>query len=571
MNQTAVIYDRASDIGQKDNWSRQDAAAAGERLAKENGFSSWEIRQEVKSGEELANRPVMIKLLEDIEAGQCQAIICQNLSRLSRDEDGIDGRYIKKICRENNCLVITPEMVYDFSQEAHDDMSDFQFLAAKWYKRAMMKQVAQGLRARAAAGGWMGGTPQLGYACVYTPENGDGGKPTRELVIDSGEVALVELIFDMYIDQGGNATAEELNRRGYRKPRKAEKYREKAGEDSRPFFASDIIKMVESPLYAGFVTWGKNRQSKYLKDFEPTMIHRPELQIIPIETWERANQERQRRVRDGVPRQKWTNHPFAKLVKCPACDGFMYGISKIDRRGEAVKTRFVYRCHSKSNNDAARCSYRGSIAESVVARAVIPFVAQVLRLELNLDQALSDAAAKYGKTGIEQGLEAEIKAEKVKAEEAKQRVVKAVAGGVFIEEEAAKQMAELRQTEQRLERELVKLRQQDRIRRDYIEAISALKSRDIEATLWGMLDGTQKQRRILGRVLSLIFEPGSLTVTSVRNGNKYQGVLESYQFTEGFYDLIGRTDYEQRHADIVISHHQIAEFVTTLGALFNVG
>lgn len=25
MNQTAVIYDRASDIGQKDNWSRQDA------------------------------------------------------------------------------------------------------------------------------------------------------------------------------------------------------------------------------------------------------------------------------------------------------------------------------------------------------------------------------------------------------------------------------------------------------------------------------------------------------------------------------------------------------------------
>ena len=55
----AVIYDRASSEGQKDNWSRQDALTIGPELAQKHGFDTWEIRQEVKSGEELANEEAL--------------------------------------------------------------------------------------------------------------------------------------------------------------------------------------------------------------------------------------------------------------------------------------------------------------------------------------------------------------------------------------------------------------------------------------------------------------------------------------------------------------------------------
>lgn len=563
MKQKAVIYDRASSEGQRDNWSRKDAKDIGTELAKKNGFTC-ELREEVKSGEELVNRPVLKKILEEIEAGQLQAVICQNLSRLSRDEDGIDGRYIKQICRENNCLVITPDMVYDFNQENHDDMADFQFLAAKWYKRNMMKQIAQGLRGRAKAGKFMGGTPLLGYQIIYLPPEKEGAKPVGDLAIEADEVPLVELGFDMYIENGGNWTAKELNRLGYRKPRKAKKYREKTGQSERPFFATDIVRMVENPLYAGFITWGKNKQSRYLHDFEETMIYREDLQIIPIEKWELANRERQRRMRDGSPRAKWTNHPFAKLVKCSTCGGFMYGITKRDTRGEQDRFRNVYRCHNRSNKNGLACQYKGCIAESVVAMAVIPFVAQVLRVQLNLDEALEGAANKYGKNNIENGIEAEIKAEIAKTHEAKQRVVKAIADGILTNDEAAKQITEQRQKEQRLERELIKLDEQDQIRQDYLDAIDVLRHRDIEQTLWLLLNGSRKDRRILNRLLSLIFEPGSLEICSTGRGSKRRGTLAAYRFTANFYDFIRRTNYEYRHADVIISSSNFVEMIDVI-------
>lgn len=569
MTKLAVIYDRASSEGQRDNWSRQDAQAIGTELAKKNGFTC-ELRQEVKSGEELVNRPVLKGILEEVENGLLQAIICQNLSRLSRDEDGIDGRYIKQLCRENNCVIITPDMVYDFTQETHDDMADFQFLAAKWYKRNMMKQLAQGLRGRAKSGKYMGGTPLLGYKIIYLPPEREGGKPVGDIAIEPDETPLVELIFNLYIEQGGNGAAKELNQLGYRKPRKARKYREKTGQNERPFFATDIVKMVENPLYAGFVRWGKNKHSRYLHDFEETMIHRPDLQIISIETWELANRERQKRMRDGSPKAKWTNHPFARLIKCPTCNGFMYGISKRDTRGEHERYRNVYRCHNRSNHNGQLCPYKGCISEKVAAMAIIPFVSQVLRVQLDLDEALEGAANKYGKNTIENGLEAEIKAEIAKTHEAKQRVVKAVADDIFTGDEAARQISELRQKEQRLERELIKLDEQDQIRQDYLDAIEALRHRDIEQTLWGLLYGSPKQRRILGRLLALIFEPASLEICSTGRGNNRQGKLAAYQFTDIFYELICRTNYQERYADMVISTHNFVEVIDTFKSIIHI-
>lgn len=559
----AVIYDRASSQGQKDNWSREDALTIGRELAEKNGFDSWEVRQEVKSGEELVNRPVMKGILDEIENGQIQGIVCQNISRLSRDEDGLDGRYIKQICRENNALIITPDMVFDFSQETHDDMADFQFMAAKWYKRNMMKQLAQGLRGRARAGKYMGGVPLLGYQLAYSPPEKVGDKPIGELVVDQDEVQLVELIFDLYLDRGGNGTAHELNRLGYRKPRKSKGYRERTGEEDRAFFATDIVKMVENPLYAGFTTWGKNKTSKYLKDFEAPMMHRPELQIIPIEKWEAANKERQRRVRDGLPRQKWTTHPFAKLVKCPLCGGVMYGITKRDKRGEKLVMRNVYRCHNNTL-EGVSCSFKGCYSENIVAMAVIPFVSQILRVQLNLDAALEGAANKYGKTGIEKGLEAEIKAEIAQTKEAKQRVIKAVADGIFTNEEAGPQISELRQKEQRLERELVKLNQKEQIRSDFLEAIKILKGKDVEVSLWQALQGSQKKRRVLGRLMAVIFEPASLAICSEGRGSKWKGTLTAYQFTPNFYELICGTNYTERYADMVISTHNFSEMIDIL-------
>ena len=77
-----------------------------------------ELRQEVGSGKNISERPGMQEILNDIKSGNCQAIIVQNIARLSRDPDGIDGQLIKRICRKYNCI-ITP--IISFSYEFNED------------------------------------------------------------------------------------------------------------------------------------------------------------------------------------------------------------------------------------------------------------------------------------------------------------------------------------------------------------------------------------------------------------------------------------------------------------------
>src|SRR5215204_6363014 len=99
----AIVYDRASSARQADNYSRADAARLP-RIAEARGWR-WELRQEIKSGEDLQNRPVMLGILREIEAGAVGAVIVQDIDRLSRDQDGIDGRLIRQCCRENDCVI----------------------------------------------------------------------------------------------------------------------------------------------------------------------------------------------------------------------------------------------------------------------------------------------------------------------------------------------------------------------------------------------------------------------------------------------------------------------------------
>ena len=67
--------------------------------------------------------PSIQRLLKDIEAGKVGAIICIDLTRLSRDPDGIEGLAIKKTCKDHDVIVITPEKVYNFDEESSEPLT----------------------------------------------------------------------------------------------------------------------------------------------------------------------------------------------------------------------------------------------------------------------------------------------------------------------------------------------------------------------------------------------------------------------------------------------------------------
>jgi site-specific DNA recombinase len=530
MSKHAVIYDRASTIGQADNWSRQDAQRVGADLAEKHGYT-WELRQEVRSGERLENRLVMLGILDDIADGAVQAIIVQDFTRLSRDRDGMDGRVIRKVCRENGCKVVTPSKTYDFSLDADDDMADFEFLVGKIHKRQSVKAMVRGMREKARQGRHLTGFTLMGYERIYeTSENGTKEKPVSRLVINEAEAEIVRVLFREYLkEQSSRATAEWLNEHGYRKPVKSAKMRKRYDlGKSRLFNRKDVIHTIRNPLYAGWVTWGRNCTSPHMRDFEAQWHYRPELQIVSQDAWDRANATRKRN-KAAPPRAATSDYAFSMLLACSDCGGGLNG-TNVKKRGRRHKR---YRCEKKNRSGVTACDGPTAIYETVIARAVIALAAELLNESLRLEDIVREAALEMSRN-TDEVLEQAWRAELAEVERETQNLVRAVAKGILSDEQAKRQSAELADQKLRLGRNLTKLGEKAEVRRELMGAIAKIGD-DVESVLWLYFD---TRPTTLNRILRLIFAPRSVTVEAWGHSASRKSRVTHYELTEDFADLV---------------------------------
>src|SRR5688500_12807254 len=81
----AAHYVRVSTEKQRDNWSVKDQLALA-KLGTDRGLRVVEYPEQGVSGETIEERPVMQRLLADLDAGRVGAVIAVDWNRLSRDE-----------------------------------------------------------------------------------------------------------------------------------------------------------------------------------------------------------------------------------------------------------------------------------------------------------------------------------------------------------------------------------------------------------------------------------------------------------------------------------------------------
>ena len=92
-----------------------------------------EIYPEVVSGESLYARPQMLRLLQDVEEGRYDAVLCMDLDRLSRGRMKDQG-IILDTFRESDTLIITPEKVYDLSDDIDEEYAELKtFMSRREY------------------------------------------------------------------------------------------------------------------------------------------------------------------------------------------------------------------------------------------------------------------------------------------------------------------------------------------------------------------------------------------------------------------------------------------------------
>ena len=171
-----------------DEWAERNL---GSKIPEENKY------REVVSGETIADRPEVQKVLKLIESPKIKAILIVEVQRLSRGDLEDAGRLIKLI-RYTNTLVITPMKIFNLSDEYDRDMFERELKRGNEYLEYQKKIMRRGRDLSASQGNFIGATPPYGYDKIFVQE---GKRKYPTLAINEEQANVVRMIFDMFVNQ----------------------------------------------------------------------------------------------------------------------------------------------------------------------------------------------------------------------------------------------------------------------------------------------------------------------------------------------------------------------------------
>lgn len=217
-----------------------------------------DVYEEVVSGDSLYTRPQMLRLLEAVESGKYDGVICMDIQRLGRGSMTDQGAILDTF-KYSRTKIITPTKTYDLNDDTDETYTEFETFMGRQELRMIKKRLQRGIKATVECGGYMSNAP-YGYEQTRI-----GKLPT--LKINEMEAKFVRMIFDMYANQsmGCQRIADTISAMGA-KPRRGE-----------AFSRNTIRKILKSPTYIGKIVWnqkshirpGKQGNKKHITIYNP--------------------------------------------------------------------------------------------------------------------------------------------------------------------------------------------------------------------------------------------------------------------------------------------------------------
>lgn len=152
---------------------------------------TYDVYEEIVSGDSLDFRPQMKKLLERIEDEIYDGVVVMEIDRLSRGDDEDRGKIFKKFARYG-VKVITPQEIYDLDNEDHMMRIGFWGFMARMEYMTIKKRLKQGKIAGAKQGKWTNGKPPFPY---------EYHRDTKTVSINPEKLATYRLIVEKYINE----------------------------------------------------------------------------------------------------------------------------------------------------------------------------------------------------------------------------------------------------------------------------------------------------------------------------------------------------------------------------------
>ena len=272
------------------------------------------IYKEVVSGDTIADRPEIQKVLELIESDKIKGVLCVEIERLARG-NSIDQGIIAEKFKLTNTKILTPQKIYDLDNEF--DLSFFEdgLYQSRKFLQYTKKILARGREQSVKEGKCVKSVVNWGYK----KEKLKGEKGFT--LVKNEENKYVRTLFDIYLNEDIGITnlAHRLNTLDIPTP----------SEKSYQWTSAMVRSILNrAEFYAGYITWNKRKAIKKIVNgnvivkrpindncIKTKGLHEPTITEEELKLVELKRKEASRK----IPHENIIKNPLSNLVRCGFC------------------------------------------------------------------------------------------------------------------------------------------------------------------------------------------------------------------------------------------------------------
>lgn len=299
------------------------------RYAQEHGYTNTQFYVDDGWSGANFNRPSFQRMISDIEDGRVGTVIVKDMSRFGRDYLNV-GLYTELRFPEAGIHFIAINDGVDSDSSASNDFTPFRNIMNEWYCRDISKKIRSSLHAKAAAGKHTNARVPYGYYIDGDHQN---------WLVDEEAAEVIREIFRLFISgKSMRQITIYLDKRGIDPPNK---HRLKIGAVSQKEYDrlvrkdipegwrnTAIATILDRYEYCGHTISNRYTKLSYkskkiveLPESEWIITKNTQEAIIDEETWQTANQLRQKGRRSMQDRDKG---PLNGFLFCKDCGAKLY-------------------------------------------------------------------------------------------------------------------------------------------------------------------------------------------------------------------------------------------------------
>lgn len=316
-------------------------------LAKRKNLEIGGIYREIVSGESIAARPQMQRLLEEVDGGMWEGVLVMEVERLARGNT-MDQGIVSNAFINSGTVIVTPMKTYDPENEFDQEYFEFSLFMSRREYKTIRRRMEAGRIAAVREGCFIGNVPPYGYEKYRR----DDGKYSLRII--SAEAENVRFIFESRAE--GSSMTEIANKLT------------DSGVPTRKgttWQYATIRDMISNPVYKGCIRWNNRyrvrnsdntvscKRVRGPRSKEIIVVHGLHEPIVSPELWERANTVEVKRSPSYCDRP--LSNPLAGLIFCKECGHSMI-VRDFNGSGER---RLVCVTHG--------CKCRGTTEETLTA------------------------------------------------------------------------------------------------------------------------------------------------------------------------------------------------------------